>query len=64
MEEKRGVLILNMVVIPAPKFPSSLTFFIALPVVGSVCKFYSLGLNVSTYRMGVFVKVFDNSTNM
>lgn len=63
MEEKRDVLILNMAVIPAPKLPSSRTFFIALPVVGSVGKFCPLGLNVSTYRIGVFVKVLNNSTN-
>lgn len=62
MEVKRGVLI-NAVVTSAPNLPSSRTFFMGFPVVGSVGKFYPSRLNVYTYRMGVFVKVFYNSTN-
>jgi len=56
--KKWGVLLLNMVVIPAP-------YVIALSVVGSVGKFYPLGLNVSVsiYRIRVFVKVFNHGTN-
>jgi hypothetical protein len=65
VKEKSGPLSLNMVVIPAPELPSSRTFFMALPVAFSVGKFYLLGLNVSVfiYRMGVFVQMFNHSTN-